>query len=183
VYWFRPTARERRIGAMRQRAFLRGLQVELVRLPDAEPSPTARVTAGGVVRDVHLECVAYRLPDAEALRSRDAALLRAPSWRVRRTRLDAAGPVPGWRWDTPAPDTDARWRGHTRYWVRVRSLVDRLPDDAEALEAGPLTVSCCWRERMGPAGPDATVDALADLLSELIDLQREVRVKQRLSRD
>jgi hypothetical protein len=182
VYWFRPSARERRIGRMRQHAIVRGIQVELVRLVDTEPEPSARVTAGGVLKEPAIACTAYRLLDHEAMRSSDADLYQAPHWRIRRTALDVPGPVPGWRWDATAPGfDDVTLHGDARYWKRAGPLVARMPDDAVGIEAAPLAVACYWRERADADTAIARVDSLIAALGELLDLQRETRVKLRTS--
>ncbi len=162
VYWFRPSARERRIASMRQHARERGLFVELQALPDTEPTAEARVSAGGVVRDATIACAVYR-------RYTEAPTAGAPRWRVRRTALALPGPAAGWRWDT-VPGQDL---GDAKYWQRVTPLIAQLPDDCQALEAHPVAVSCAWQERAGAQTAAMRVDAIADVLQELVELQRE----------
>jgi hypothetical protein len=181
VYWFRPSARERRIAGMRQRALQRGLQVELAKLPDPDPAPAARVTAGGVVKDAYVECVAYRLPDWEAIRAAESNLLRAPAWRLRRTPHEVPGPAAGWAWDTShASAGDPALRGDAGYWREARLVLDRLPGDCLALDVGALHATCFWREQATAAGAAEQVDLIADLLTQLLELQRKYRVRQRI---
>jgi hypothetical protein len=181
VYWFRPSARERRIAGMRQRALQRGLQVELAKLRDPDPVPAARVTAGGVVKDAHVECVAYRLADWEAIRAPESELLRAPTWRIRRTPHEPIGPAAGWAWDmSPASGGDPAVRGDADYWRQARKVLERLPGDCLALDAGAVQATCFWREQATAAGAAEQVDLVADLLLQLLELQRKYRFRQRI---
>jgi hypothetical protein len=152
-------------------------------LVDTEPAPSARVSAGGVLKSPTIECVAYRLPDWQAIRSAGADALTAPTWRIQRSGLELPGPAPGWRWESAeAGLSDPALRGAADYWLRVLPLIDRLPDDAVAAEAGPLAVSCYWREAGSADTALARVDDLAQVLSELLDIQRKFRDQRRAGR-
>jgi hypothetical protein len=50
LMWLRPSRRERRQAALRQRAYQEGMRVELRRLPKREPAPEERLSASGRAR-------------------------------------------------------------------------------------------------------------------------------------
>jgi hypothetical protein len=155
VLWLLPSAKDRRLTRLRGRARSLGLEVEISRLPDLAAAPAERVTAGGRRREPMLLAACYRLPARRKLN-------RAPQWRV--LKGDDAGPIPGWQWDgAPA--------GSQTYWGELAGQLARLPSDALACAADAHSVACWWREQT-PQGPDAVLDSVYAILTEMLEIQR-----------
>jgi hypothetical protein len=156
VLWLLPSANDRRLTKLRGRARSLGLELELTRLPDLSAAPAEHVTAGGRRREPTVLVTAYRLPSVRKLG-------RAPTWRLRRG--DAAGPLPGWQWDsTPA--------GSAAYWTKLATPLARVPADALGCAAQPHAVCCFWRETTAADDTDAILDSLFGVLQEMLEIQR-----------
>jgi len=156
VLWLVPSRRDRLLTRMRSQARTRGLRVEVTWLPDPDPVPEARVSAGGKLKNPTIAGASYQLdlPSAAGY---------APTWSLVRAVGD--GPIQGWRWRT-APAGDGA------YWHEVAPLLERLPTDVLSCEAGVRVMSCFWRERANPDAAEDAVDSIADILGELAALQQ-----------
>jgi hypothetical protein len=168
VLWILPSRTDRRLSAMRSRARSHGLQVEVTQLPDLDPRPEARVTAGARRLDPVLQCCVYRLGLAPDVRA-------APQWMIRRD-AESRAPLPGWRFVSPASADDD-------YWRQVTEVVATLPPDALGCEALASEVACWWKERSTPQDAAAAVDALHASLAKLGAIQRAANERAMASLD
>lgn len=158
LMWLRPSARERRIGRLRQRAYREGMRVELRRLPGSEVAAGDRVSAGGRLRDTSVESAAYLQPLPRRLRM-------LPGWRLLRGDHGSPGPVPGWSFEAGKRPED---RNLAAMLDALRPVIEALPDDVVAFEVEPLTVAAYWLE--GPGTNPERVDDLASRLTGAADL-------------
>jgi len=152
IFWLMPSRRERRLAALRQRAYRHGMRVNLRRLPGMDVAPEDRVTAGGRALDTSREYAAYVMP-------LEKRLGRLPSWRVLRGGR-GMGAVPGWSFE-PGKRPE-----HTRLepaLEAVRPFLSELPEDVAAVECEPHSLSAYWLE--GPGPTPERVDDLAARLS------------------
>jgi hypothetical protein len=158
LLWLRPSARERRLGRLRQRAYREGMRVELRRLPGSDLAAADRVSAGGRPRDTSVERAAYLQPLPRRLRM-------LPRWRLLRGEHGSPGPVPGWSFEAGKRPED---RSLSAMLDALSPVLEALPDDVVAFEVEPLTVAAYWLEGAG-TGPDR-VDDLAARLAAAGDL-------------
>lgn len=151
LMWLRPSARERRQGTLRQRAYRHGMRVELRRLPRHDVAPEERVTAGGQALDISREYAAY-------LRPLEARLRMLPAFRVLR-HGDGSRALAGWSFEA------GRRPDHPRLEAAlgaVGPVLEELPEDVVAFECQALTVGAYWLE-----GPDTTPERVDDLAVRL----------------
>jgi hypothetical protein len=167
LLWLMPSRRERRLAALRQRAYQAGLRVEMGRVPRADPAPEQRVTAGGRPMDLSRETAIYLHPLARRLRVLPSArLLRGEHGLPAR---------PGWSFEAGARPDDAHLRD---VLDAVGPLLERLPADVVAVAWRPHEVAVYWLE-----SPGSTVDSVAVLgawlagaATELSDLDTRLQV-------
>ncbi|MEQ8861083.1 MAG: hypothetical protein RIC56_20740 [Pseudomonadales bacterium] len=151
LLWLRPSARERRLARLRQRAYQLGLRVELRNLPRPDVAAEERVSAGGRPRDVSAEYAAYLCP-------LDARLRMLPSWRLLR-HGDGITALPGWAFEA------GRRPDHVHLDAALAAageVVGELPEDVIALECQSLSLGAYWLE--GRETTPEQVDDLARLL-------------------
>lgn len=153
ILWLRPSARDRRLAALRAEGRKQGLRVEMRRYPKLDLRPEERVTAGGKHLEPLLESAVYLQP-------LEARLRNLPGWRILRGE-EGLPAGPGWVFELGRrPDHPA-----------LRSLLDTLtpqlatlPADVVALECGLLDLGAYWLERPGSGA--AEVAALAAWLRQ-----------------
>lgn len=151
LMWLRPSARERRQSALRQRAYQEGLRVELRRLPKRDPVPEERVSASGRVRDLDADAPAYVYPLPTRLRM-------LPKWRLVRGS-DGMPAYPGWVFEPGRRPDHPRLREMLEV---LGPVVQDMPEDVLALECDPQNLAGYWLE-----GPDTTPERVADLAARL----------------
>ena len=152
-----PSARDRRLAALRAQARQHGLSVQMTQLPHPAPSAAQQVSAGGVRRTPMLACAAYRLPLQRAGDQAEDGC----SWRLqRRAGATVAGLPVGWVWFPAEAQTQAP-RG-------AATLLARADADVLAIEGARGGVCVYWLET---PGADRLTDLLA-LLTALRELQR-----------
>ena len=151
IMWLMPSRRERRLAALRQRAYQHGMRVDLRRLPGVDVAPEDRVTAGGRSLDTTREYAAYVMPLPARLRM-------LPGWRVRRG-AEGIRAAPGWAFEP------GRRPEHPRLEAALETLtpfLTELPEDVAAVELEPLSLAAYWLE-----GPGTTPDRVDDLAARL----------------
>lgn len=148
VLWLVPSRKDRRLAGLRERARREGFIVELAHLPDPEPTPQQRVSAGGRLRDPIIECAAYTHIMTGRLRW-------LPDWRLLRVALTTEGPRPGWVFETGCrPDRD-----HLTQMLEVTDpVLDSLPPDVVGLAVADRHLTAYWLEQ--PASNEAAVARL-----------------------
>jgi len=157
VFWLIPGRRERQLAAMRQRARTLGMQVELCHLPELNPKPEDRVTAGGERTETVIRCVAYRLPYGRKLD-------HVPVWRLQRDARSGNGMFAGWC-------EQIQGSASQDYWAELGEILPGLPPDCIAIECDRHQVSCYWRERTDPDNALMTVNRIAENLEKIKKLQ------------
>jgi hypothetical protein len=159
VLWLVPSKRDKRLSAMRSRARSEGLIVEMRRIPNPDPRPEERVSAGGKVRNPVIECASYGLPLRQGLK-------HLPTWRVvRKAAEQAPDPFSAWQYDQ-------RPKGEGRAYLdavleKTESLLNALPDDVTAVELSRRMVLVYWLEK--PGSTEAHVPELAAVLGTFAD--------------
>jgi hypothetical protein len=155
-----PTPMEKRLTALRLRARVSGLVVEIRRLAYANPKAEHRVSAGGKLRDASRDCAAYSL----ILESSPHDI---PAWLLLRyegvPEIAEYSPVEGWKLGKYLSLSDD-------YWREVQKIVVALPRDSLALEVEAGKVTCYWRETGTIDEVDADIDKLLDALQKLKQL-------------
>jgi hypothetical protein len=168
LMWLRPSARERRQGALRQRAYKEGMRVELRRLPKRDPDPEERVSASGRPRDLNEDAPAYIYPLSTRLRM-------LPKWRL--VRGDDGMPAyPGWVFEPGRRPDHARLQ---EVLDVLGPVIQAMPEDVLAVECDPQNLAGYWLE-----GPGTTPDRVADLAARLgsgaralVDLDQRLRAE------
>ena len=168
VLWLMPSRRERRLAALRQRAYQDGMRVELRRLPQQNPAPEDRVTASGRALDLTRECTAYIYPFASRLRM-------LPKWRLLRGDAGLRA-YPGWIFEPGGKPAHPRLQAMLDVLAPV---IQALPADVIAVECEPQNLAAYWLE-----GPGTTPDRVSDLAARLAagagavtDLDRRLRAE------
>lgn len=151
IMWLRPSARERRLARLRQRAYQQGMRVELRRLPATDVAAEDRVTAGGRVLDTSRECAAYLWPLPHRLR-------HVPTFRLLRGG-DGTPALPGWSFE---PGKRPEQSNPETVLQAIAEPLSALPEDVVALQIESLAVAGHWLE-----GPETTVDRVDDLARRL----------------
>jgi hypothetical protein len=151
ILWLMPSRKERRLAALRQRAYQRGMRVDLRRLPGRDIAPEDRVTAGGRALDTTREYAAYVMP-------LEARLRMLPGWRVRRGAQGSRA-APGWAFE---PGRRPEHPGLDASLEALTPFLTGLPDDVAAVELEPLSLAAYWLE-----APGTTPDRVDDLASRL----------------
>lgn len=159
ILWLMPSPRERRLSALRQRAYRHGMRVELRRLPGQDPAPEERVTAGGLPLDTSRELAAYVMPVGVRLRM-------LPSWRVLRDGQGMSA-VPGWSFE---PGKRPDHPNLDPLLGVVGSMLAGFPEDVVAVEGDPHSLAAYWLE-----GRHTTPEQVDDLAVRLAALARAVR--------
>lgn len=152
VLWLVPSRKDRRLAGLRERARREGFIVELARLPDPDPTPQQRVSAGGRVRDPVIECAAYS-------RVMTRRLKWLPGWRVLRMAHATDGPRPGWVFETGSRPN----RDHLVQMFDVTDPVfESVPSDVVGLAVADRHLTAYWLEQ--PGANEAAVAQLMALL-------------------
>lgn len=151
VLWLMPSARERRLAALRQRAYKEGLRVDLRRLPGSDVAAEDRVTAGGKTLDTSREVAAYVAPLG-------ARLKMLPNWRLLRGEAGTRA-LPGWSFEAGKRPEHAEL---ATLLETLRPLIADLPDDVVALECESHALAGYWLESPG-AKPDRVTELARQL--------------------
>lgn len=166
-----PTAREKRVSELRQRAIMLGLKVKLSELPKLDPEPHERVSASGEVLEVRTPCVAYQqsLP-ADLLSEIDEIIfLRIPDQPTVPINevMDGWALAPGqdeaWRVLQAVPDVSSAWH----QWL------NNLPPEVIAAGYDSRFIACYWLENAPADSPlvERINEALSDFRSILSELE------------
>ena len=151
VAYMLPSARDRRLAALRAEVLKQGGRVKLEWLPKLNAELHERVSAGGQVRDPKVECVRYALPGGKAFE-------HAPQLQLLR---DADG---AWVVDPEVSEVAD---------PEVRALLEgsagAFPPDTLALALIQRDLSICWLEK-SPA--DEAV--VAEIYAVLGGLKRQI---------
>jgi hypothetical protein len=164
VMWLRPSAKDKRLTALRARARSLDLNVDIRPLERLNPTAEQRVSAAGTERDTSELLAVYEHHLARRLRhTAPFRLFRAPGPDAAPVTRAAVPVTDGWLFDPAAsfpPEAG---------WPAALSAVERhlpsLPQDVRALAVEPRSVGVYWAER---AGSDIeAVDNLAQALTAM----------------
>lgn len=164
IMWLRPSAKDKRLTALRARARSLDLNVDIRPLERLNPTAEQRVSAAGTERDTSELLAVYEHHMGRRLRhTARFRLFRAPGPDAAPVTRAAIAVSDGWLFDPGASfPPDAGWPG------ALRALEPHLPDlpaDARALAVEPRSVGVYWAER---AGSDLeAVDNLARVLTAM----------------
>lgn len=164
LLWLKPSAKDKRLTALRARARTANLTVDIKPLTALNPRAEERVSAGGAVRD-HSRLVAlYSLILPKQLRTISGFLLhRAPHAQEASITRAAIAVEPGWYFDPDLEYPPAL--GWPQSWQALQPLTDRLPEDVLALVLEPRAIGVYWAES---AGSEVTsVDQIAWVLAQM----------------
>ncbi|WP_199775618.1 hypothetical protein [Microbulbifer pacificus] len=139
VMWLRPSGRDKKLAALRQRAASSGLKVQIQPLPESQGTGNAAVYFSQ-----------WRNP--RRLQSGWALELQRMSHEL---NFDG---VWDWRKKREAPAAAKS---------SLKELIAMLPADATAIFANDAGLGVQWHERSGDAGLDAIVHALSEVRPEI----------------
>ena len=153
VLWLVPSRKDRRLAGLRERARREGFIVELTRLPEPDPSPQQRVSAGGRLRDPVIECAGYTRIMTDRLKW-------LPGWRMLRMAGATDGPRPGWVFEPGSgPDGD-----HLAEMLDATDpVLESVPHDVVGLAVANRHLTAYWLEQAG--ADEATVTGLMALFT------------------
>ena len=154
LFYLMPTAKDKRLTALRMHARQLGFTLQLDALLKLDPSADERVTAGGQARSTQTECMRYQLPLGRTLNHLPPITLQ---------RLPAAPTVPtvtvieGWGLaagaanapgasDSLAKNT-ATWQQQGLLLESIRVALLELPDDVLGFSIDGRCVGVFWLER------------------------------------
>ena len=156
LFYLMPTAKDKRLAALRTDARQLGFTIQLDSLLKLDPSAEERVTAGGQARSGKVECMRYQLPLGQTLNYLSPITLQ---------RLPAAPTVPtailmeGWGLPTDlvvgvravggiAKNT-AAWQQQGQLLESIRKALFEMPDDVLGIALDGRSVSAFWLEGSG----------------------------------
>ena len=151
--YLKPSAKDKRLVALRSRARLLGLTVTIEFIPKLNASADERVTSGGEVKDPRLSVAAYKLPRGEDARD-------IPSIQLLRMGSDVTLPVRdvfnGWAISEGEIQSTTVQREAFAHWL------DSLPESIVGVHIDRRFVTCFWREPPGTQEDD--VDRVSEWL-------------------
>ena len=182
IMHFVPSAKDKRLTALRAAARRCGLTIKISTAPKLDPSAAERVTAGGKTLEPQWSCTAYQIPMTQNLVGvGELLLLKIPEQPT--VGIDEV--VPGWSlYDgvigSGANQNSTSPRGSSReFWSRysaVEASVDllkralaKLPDDTLALSIDSRLIACFWQERAA-----AESSAVEDIHASLHELKNHL---------
>lgn len=164
IMWLRPSAKDKRLTALRARARSLDLNVDIRPLERLNPTAEQRVSAAGAERDTSELLAVYEHLLARRLRHISAfRLFRAPgpdAAPITRAAVTVAG---GWLFDPAASFPPAT--GWPAALQALEAHLPALPADVRALAVEPRSVGVYWGETAG-RGVES-VDALAATLAAM----------------
>ncbi len=143
VLYILPSAKDKRLSALRLAARQQGFMVHLTSVVKLDPTAQERVSPGGVALTAKRSCAVYQMPMGSRLRDLEA-------FKVLRLPQSPTVPVhevhEGWCLDPSVPEL-----GWTQFVTRgnVPGLFERakgLPDDVIGITVDPRFVGCLWGE-------------------------------------
>lgn len=156
ILWLRPSARDRRLTALRARGRSIGFGLDIRALPRLDPRPEERVSAGGKAREATELMAVYRWTMARRLTPFSACrCIRGPDAQGAGFSRGVIGVVADWYLDPDQPFPPTGWT-----WLEpiLREHLPQLPADVRGVALEAKQVSIYWREGIG--NEVAAVDAL-----------------------
>lgn len=133
-----PSAKDKRLAALRERARTVGLNVKLAHIDQVDPEPHERVSSAGQKKYPQVACTAYQLSHdvAHLQQIDDQVILRLPATAT--VSVDEV--YPGWG---GVAGGDLSIFQRDEFFAR---WLEELPSEVIAVGVGGRFVSCFWRE-------------------------------------
>ena len=156
VMYLAPTAKDRRLTALRTQARQEGLSVNLSSVPKLDPTADERVSAAGAERDPRVMCAHYRLPLRSSLLPfaqgaiSQIDLLISPAEPTRTLRTVTSVLVLDPTLDRTLQDTQLEFLtklGAEGLYEHLEQLLSALPEDVLGVSLSNTASACFWRER------------------------------------
>ena len=149
-----PSAKDKRIAALRLAARTAGLDVKLSSIDMLDPEAHERVSSSGVQKSPKIACAAYRLAhQVDALTDVDShCLLRLPA----RPTVPNTEVFPGWAITSGSLEW---WQKADAFWL---SWLADLPEQVLAVAVDMRIIACYWRENA-----DAESDVVETMARQL----------------
>ncbi|MFK7915452.1 MAG: hypothetical protein AB8B93_16170 [Pseudomonadales bacterium] len=165
LLWFRPSARDKRLNAMRARARELDLNVDVQALPTLNPEPTERVSAAGVKRDHSRLLAVYSLILPRRLRHvSDFRVFRVPATDA--PAITRAVIEVGSDWVFDPDQSYPPVSGWPQSWEALAPLAAELVADVAAIRLGAREIGVFWAE--GAEHDVNTVAQIADVLARMV---------------
>lgn len=176
VMYLVPSAKDKRLTALRAAARQAGLTVQLTNVAKLDPADSERVSAGGMHRQPTVACTAYQLPVTRRLVGFESLMLikMPPHPTVTTTEV-----LDGWSLD--ANTSRQAWTGYAANPENASLLataIAELPGDALAVGLDKRFVACFWLEKADPQG-----EAVANILGILVELRDDLYSRFTQARD
>ena len=156
LFYLMPTAKDKRLTALRMNARQLGFTIQLDSLLKLDPTADERVTAGGQARSKTTECMRYQLAMGQTL-------VYIPPITLQRLPATSSVPittvVQGWGLPAEAANNSRQAESHAKSveaWQQqgqlleaMRSLLLELPEDVLGLAIDRRCIGVFWLERSG----------------------------------
>ena len=161
IMYVKPSAKEKRLARLRERARKAGLQVKLAHIDKLNPEAEERVSAGGVARTPQMSVTGYgRFHGLGDRFAGDVMLQRVPN----DVSVPVVAALQGWHAADMAP-----WHAPLLRDPRFLRAFEKLPEWFLAVAIDRRALTCYWTESE-PNAEEDRVAVIADHLSELLNI-------------
>jgi hypothetical protein len=180
LFYLMPTAKDKRLTALRSDARKLGFTIQLDGLLKLDPTPDERVTAGGQTRNTKTQCMRYQLALGQSLNHLSAITLqRIPAHPTVPVTVIIDG------WGLPADEasltkmrdqTLAAWQRQSQLLALLHGALQQMPVDVLGISIDGRSLGAFWREqRTDPSDSITTIAAeplnvIHTAMIEIIDL-------------
>jgi|TARA_B110000977_G_C10960507_1_gene448349 hypothetical protein len=164
LFYLMPTAKDKRLTALRMNARQLGFTIQLDSLLKLDPTADERVTAGGQARSKKVECMRYQLAMGQTLDYvPPITLQRIPA----ATNIPVTVVMEGWGLPAETASNSRQAESHTNNveaWQQqgellkpIRTLLLALPEDVLGIAIDGRCVGAFWLERSGKQNVNKTL--------------------------
>ena len=180
LFYLMPTAKDKRLTALRSDARKLGFTIQLDGLFKLDPTPDERVTAGGQTRNTKTQCMRYQLALGQSLNHLSAITLqRIPAHPTVPVTVIIDG------WGLPADEasltkmrdqTLAAWQRQSQLLASLHGALLQMPVDVLGISIDGRSLGAFWREQRTDPSDSITTTAAEPLnvihtaMIEIIDL-------------
>ncbi|MBT7335108.1 MAG: hypothetical protein HN856_12090 [Gammaproteobacteria bacterium] len=144
VLYLVPSAKDKRLTALRLAARQLGLSVQMTSVAKLDPRADERVTAGGKHRNPQIACAAYHLPIGHKDVGRERMmLLKLPEI----VTVSVNEVIPGWALAEASDQFWGRYNAGGAAAELLGRIAPDLPKDCLGLSIENRTVACYWMEK------------------------------------
>jgi|TARA_B100000678_G_scaffold64547_3_gene52681 hypothetical protein len=169
VLYVIPSKRDKQLAALRARARVSGLAVDISYIPNLNATGSDKVSAGGKKRDARIKCTTYTLVLPKQMQE-------APGWHLARSETDNVL-IAGWGRIGAVHHISISDSG---YWNTVRTIVEALPGACIAVRATPYEVSWQGLERLDGQSIDQVVVEIKAGLEKIAKLHSQIDKERQL---